>query len=385
MQDTIRSYKKKLAEITSGTGGETTGVKDADALENILTKSDADENIEIAIQHLDAEIEGKPIDELIDLYVAKHQAIANNRSKIDAFKSSVPAYMHTLGEKIFDNIRNTPDTGETGNFPLEMKRGKLFELAQVARDESSRVNIDNHFIDYDLSEEIFQELATGKGGFMDKLDESKTIKPEHKESKDLSIEQRKTLLRSFPGGKVLVEGENGKSGADWITKDYKDLSINERGLLATYVNYQNRFGTIDQAKLTDTDYVELVSSQLNEMIQKTSAFMMDDYERKMDNRMKQLGYNDSRSPLIFQGLSGLDADIAKAYIDMKGFGYLNTSDRNTQKLKEYTAMAAVLVAAIVATVATAGAGGAALAGAIASVAGMASATAAMTTVSTVVV
>lgn len=286
MLEKIRSYRKKLAEITSGTGGESTGVKDADALENILTKSDADENIEIAIQHLDAELEGKSIDDLINLYVAKHQAIANNRSKIDAFKSSVPAYMHALGEKIFDNIRNTPDTGETGNFPLETKRGKLFELAQIARDEStSRVNIDNHFIDYDLSEEIFQELATGKGGFMDKLDESKTIKPEHKESKELSIEERKTLLKSFPGGKMLVEGENGKPGADWVTKDYKDLSINERGLLATYVNYQNRFGTIDQAKLIDPDYVELVGSQLNEMIQKTSAFMMDDYERKIEEKL----------------------------------------------------------------------------------------------------
>jgi hypothetical protein len=70
---------------------------------------------------------------------------------------------------------------------------------------------------------------------------------------------------------------------------------------------------------------------------------------------------------------------------MKGFGALNTSDRNTQKLKEYSAMAAVLAAAIVATVLTAGAGGAALAGAIASVAGMASATATMTTVSTIIV
>jgi hypothetical protein len=39
----------------------------------------------------------------------------------------------------------------------------LFELAQVARDKSDKINISNKFIDYDLSEEIFNELMVGDG------------------------------------------------------------------------------------------------------------------------------------------------------------------------------------------------------------------------------
>jgi hypothetical protein len=71
---------------------------------------------------------------------------------------------------------------------------------------------------------------------------------------------------------------------------------------------------------------------------------------------------------MFMKLSPFDQKIARAYVDMKGIGFMNLTDRNTQKFKEYSAMAATLIAAVAATVATAGAAGPALAAAIGSVA-----------------
>jgi hypothetical protein len=61
-----------------------------------LTKSEAEENIQIAIENIDYEISGKSPQELLDLYISKHRNIDNNFSKIDAFKQNAPAYMNAL-------------------------------------------------------------------------------------------------------------------------------------------------------------------------------------------------------------------------------------------------------------------------------------------------
>jgi hypothetical protein len=206
------------------------------------------------------------------LYISKHRSIDANYSKIDGFKESAPAYMHELGEKIFKQIKETKTDAK---FTVEQKRAKLFDLGQIARDQSNKINIDNKFIDYDLAEEIFAELFNGEGGIINKLDSEKAIKPEHKESSSMTTEQRKFLFKNFPGGDQIAKQK-------WLEQPYKNLSIEQRVLLATYKNYQDRFGTIKQENLNDPTYVNLIARQLVEMTQLTCKFMMDDYSDRLD-------------------------------------------------------------------------------------------------------
>ncbi len=352
IMNNIPVFAAKLAEITSGTWGRFTWIFDADILENALLKSDAEDNIQIAIQNIDSEIMGKNIDQLFDLYISKHKSIDKNFSKIDGFKEQAPIYMHEIGEKIFKHIK---ETKVDNKFTIENKREKLFDLAQIARDQSAKINIDNKFIDYDLSEEIFGELFNGQGGIIDKLDADKAIKPEHKESAKLTSIQRKTLFKNFPWWDQIAKQK-------WVDLPYKNLSIEQRVLLATYQNYQNRFGQIESQNLQDPIYLNLVAKQLVEMTQLTCKFMMDDYSDRLDNLAKVGGAVSIDA--MFMKLSQFDQKITRAYVDMKGIGFANLTDRNTQKMKEYSAMAATLIVAVAATVATAGAAGPALAAAI---------------------
>jgi len=351
----VSTFSAKLAEITSGTGWVHTGINTADILENALVKDDAEDNIQIAIQNIDAEIAGKNVDALLNLYISKHKSIDANYSKIDGFKESAPVYMHELGEKIFKQIKETKTDAK---FTVEQKRAKLFDLGQIARDQSNKINIDNKFIDYDLAEEIFAELFNGPGGIINKLDSEKAIKPEHKESSSMTTEQRKLLFKNFPGGDQIAKQK-------WLEQPYKNLSIEQRVLLATYKNYQDRFGIIKQENLKDPTYVNLIARQLVEMTQLTCKFMMDDYSDRLDAIAK---VDELKVDTMFMKLSPFDQKIARAYVDMKGIWFMNLTDRNTQKFKEYSAMAATLIAAVAATVATAGAAGPAIAAAIWSVA-----------------
>ena len=365
IEKNIPIFGSKLAEITSGIWGNLTWINDADKVESALTKSEAEENIQIAIENIDYEISGKSPQELLDLYISKHRNIDNNFSKIDAFKQNAPAYMNALWKKIFNKIK---EKEVTNGFTLDQKRSFLFELAQVARDKSDKINISNKFIDYDLSEEIFNELMVGDGWIINKLNPDDAIKPQHKESMWLSVEQRKSLFLNFPGWDQIAD-------EDWIFKPYKQLSIEQRSMLATYKDYFDRFGKIDKTKLeTDPTYVNLIAKQLVEMATLTSKFMMDDYSDRLDAKMISFqkewkdGNRDKNTGLLFSGLGNFDSKVAKEYIDMKWIWRFNLTDRNTQKMKEYSVMAATLIAAVVATAVSCGAAWPALAWAITSIA-----------------
>lgn len=340
LQKTIQKYSATLAEITSGTGGKNTGITDADELENALLESEAEENMEIATQNIDAELVGKSLDELITFYVEKHDIIDSNYSQIDGFEQNAPAYMHALGKKIFEKIKGEKTTA---TFTLENKREKMFELAQIARDESDLVNIDNDFIDYDLSEEIFVELFSGEGGILDKVDSQKAIKPEHKESAGMSIDERKQMFNRFPGGEQIA-------AQDWVNKPYKDLKIEERTMLATYKNYEDRFWQIDKENLKDPTYVNLVAQQIVEATQLSAEFMMRDYQQRLENNLRR--WEVAYTKYLFPWLSDFDNKIAEAYIDMKWLGAFDISDKNAQTVKEVTPMIATIIVAVVATIVT---------------------------------